>query len=255
MNFEGKSIALSPAGLADLASRLGVGLPEIFAILSVETSAAGFLADRRPQILFERHIFSRLTASRYDHSDPDVSSPSQGGYGAPGAHQYDRLAQAMALDEDAAFQSTSWGIGQVMGENYAAAGYPNAATMVSVMVDSEDAQLSAVAGFIAANGLARYLRVHDWASFARGYNGPNYAANRYDIELNGFYQKYLTGAAPDLMVRAAQLYLTFRGLDPHGIDGILGPATRSALIAFQSSAGLSQTGNPDDATMAALLPT
>jgi hypothetical protein len=255
MNFEGKSLALSPVGLADLAGRLGVGLPEIFAVLSVETCAAGFLADRRPRILFERHIFSRLTAGQYDGSDPDVSSPIQGGYGAPGAYQYDRLAQAMALNEDAALQSTSWGIGQVMGENYSASGYPDAAMMVSAMVDGEDAQLSAVAGFIAATGLARYLRIHDWASFARGYNGSNYSANRYDIELNGFYQKYLTGAAPDLTVRAAQLYLSFRGFDPHGIDGVLGPGTRSALIAFQGSAGLSQTGNPDGATMAALLPT
>lgn len=254
MNFAGKSIALSPSGLAGLAILLGVGLPEILAVLSVETRGAGFLTDRRPQILFERHIFSKLTGGQYDVSNSDVSAPTQGGYGAPGTHQYDRIAAAIALNSDAALQSTSWGIGQVMGENHAAAGYPDAETMVSAMIDSEDAQLSAVVGFIAANGLARYLQVHDWSSFARGYNGPNYAANRYDIELNGFYQKYLTGAAPDLTVRASQLYLSFRGFDPHGIDGVLGPATRSVLTAFQSSAGLPPTGQPDDSTMAALLP-
>ena len=157
-----------------------------------------------------------------------MSAPTQGGYGAPGAHQYDRIAAAIALDSNAALQSTSWGIRQVMGENHAAAGYSDAETMVSAMIDSEDAQLSAVVGFIAANGLARYLQVHDWASFARGYNGPDYSANRYDIELNGFYRKYLSGAAPDLIVRASQLYLSFRGFDPHGIDGVLSPSTRSA---------------------------
>ena len=72
MNFAGKSIALSPSGLASLAILLGVGLPKMLAILSVETRGAGFLSDRRPQILFERHIFSKLTGGQYDVSNPDV---------------------------------------------------------------------------------------------------------------------------------------------------------------------------------------
>ena len=48
MNFAGKSIALSPSGLAGLAILLDVGLPEMLAILSAETRGAAFLTDRRP---------------------------------------------------------------------------------------------------------------------------------------------------------------------------------------------------------------
>jgi hypothetical protein len=141
-----------------------------------------------------------------------------------------------------------------MGENYAVVGFADVETMVTAMTVSEDAQLAALGGFVAGNGLAKALAVHDWASFARGYNGPDYATNRYDIQLNGYFQKYVVGAAPDLQIRAAQVYLVFRGFDPHGIDGILGPATKSALSAFQNSIGASPTGVLDEATMQALLP-
>lgn len=254
MDFVGRSLALSPGGLAEVASRLSVGAAEISAIISVETRGAGFYPDRRPQILFERHYFSRLTAGRYDASHPNVSAPTQGGYGQGGPNQYMRLEEAIALDRNAALQSTSWGIGQIMGEHYKLAGFKDVEEMVAAMEDSEDAQLAAVGGFIEGNGLAKVLAVHDWTSFARAYNGPDYAQNRYDIELNGFYQKYLTGAAPDLRVRSAQLYLQFRGFDPHGIDGVLGLATRDALHAFQASIGISPTGDMDDDTMGALLP-
>jgi len=254
LEFVGKSLALSADGLATAATQLSVGTAEIAAVFSVETRGAGYLPDRRPQILFERHIFSRLTHGRYDATHPEVSAPTAGGYGSSGAHQYDRLAEAIALDRIAALQSASWGLAQVMGGNFKAAGFPNVEEMVAAIADSEDAQLCAMAGFINENGLASSLATHNWSAFARGYNGPNYAINRYDIELNGFYQKYLVSAMPDLHVRAAQIYLQFRGIDPHGIDGILGTATTDAVRTFQASAGLPPTGALDDATMRALLP-
>lgn len=34
------------------------------------------------------------------------------------------------------------------------------------------------------------LQRKDWAGFARGYNGPGYAKNRYDIKLANAYKKY-----------------------------------------------------------------
>jgi hypothetical protein len=254
MEFVGKSLALSSEGLAAVASQLSVGLPEIAAVFSVETHGAGFLPDRRPQILFERHIFSRLTAGRYDASNPAISDSTPGGYGSGGANQYVRLAQAIAMNREAALQSASWGLAQVMGENYRTAGFNDVESMVAAITDSEDAQLAAMGAFVLRNGLARSLVVHDWQSFARGYNGPNYAANRYDVELNGFYQKYLVSATPDLQIRAAQVYLQFQGFDPHGIDGILGNATKGALQSFQASIGIPLTGQLNEQTMAALIP-
>ena len=250
MDFVGNSKALSSEGLTAVTDSLSVKAAEIWTVLAVETSGCGFLADRRPPILFERHIFSKLTNRKFDVSD--VSNPQAGGYGPSGANQYVRLANAIQLDRTAALQSASWGLAQIMGMNFASAGHPDVEAMVSAMSDSEDAQLAAFVAFLKGNRLDQHLQAHNWAAFAKGYNGSNYAINQYDTKLAQAYQKYSTGPLPDIKLRAAQLYLTFAGLNPGPVDGLMGSRTKTALQTWQQRQGLPQTGLADDATLAAL---
>lgn len=251
LEFVGQSLALSADGLSAGTSELSVGAPEVWTVLHVETSGCGFLPDRRPPILFERHIFSRLTNRQFDISD--VSNPQPGGYGAGGANQYLRLANAIQLDRVSALKSASWGLAQIMGSNFAQAGFADVASMVAAMSDSEDRQLAAFVSFLKANRLDRYLQAHDWTSFARGYNGPNFAANQYDTKLAQAFSQYSDGPLPDLNLRAAQLYLTFANMNPGPIDGAMGTRTRSALLSYQQQQSLPQTGQADAATLASLV--
>jgi N-acetylmuramidase/Putative peptidoglycan binding domain len=248
--FQGLAFAMSSEGLASVAGMLGVFAPEVWTVLAVETSGCGFLPDRRPQILYERHFFHRLTGGRFD--DGDISDPAPGGYGPGGAHQYDRLAAAIQLDRTAALKSASWGIGQIMGNNFAMAGFTDVESMVAAMSESEDRQLTAVGNFLTASKLDLPLRAHDWASFARGYNGPNFAINHYDSRLNGEFQRFSSGHLPDLLARATQLYLTYLGFHPGPIDGVAGNQTLSALAQFQSANGLPVTTTIDAGTVAQL---
>src|SRR5690349_6616450 len=155
--FIGRSAALSADGLAAASERLAIGTAEIWTVLTVETNGCGFLADRRPVLLFERHIFNRLTGG----SDRWV-----GDYGASGAYQYDRLAAAIALDRVAALKSASWGMPQILGENFAAAGFDDVESMVAAMCDSEDRQLAAFVEFLRTGRLHLHLQSHDWTRFA-----------------------------------------------------------------------------------------
>jgi hypothetical protein len=217
--------------------------------MTVETSGCGYLDDRRPQILYERHIFHRLTGARFPVSD--INSPDAGGY-AGGAAEYERLTRAIALDETAALKSASWGLGQVLGENFVAAGFADVQSMVTAMCGTEDAQLLAVTKFLVSNGLDRLLRNHDWAGFARGYNGPNYVKFSYDTKLLQNFQKFSTGSLPDLTIREAQLILRYLKFSPGGVDGFNGNHTESAVKAFQTANRLAVNGDVDDATSAAL---
>jgi len=248
--FQGAGLPLSSAGLAQTSGALGVAAPEVWTVLAVETPGCGFLPDRRPVIRFERHIFHRLTNGRYD--DGNISDPTPGGYGAGGAHQYERLSQAIALDRAAALQSASWGLGQIMGENSGLAGFADVEGMVAAMVNSEDQQLAAIAAFLTSTKLGGALQNHDWKAFARGYNGPNYAINHYDERLNAEYLKYSTGRLPDLLVRAAQLYLTYLGFSPGGVDGLPGAHTLAALAQFQQRQGLPASAAITDDTLTQL---
>ncbi|QNT70897.1 DUF3380 domain-containing protein [Defluviicoccus vanus] len=248
--FQGKGGALTAVGLAAAATAIGVGVAEIWTVLSVETLGAGFLSDRRPLILFERHVFSARTGGRFDTRFPDISNSTCGGYGQMGAAQYDRLAKAMALDATAAEESTSWGIGQVMGHHARRLGFASAEAMVAAMLEGEDAQLLVMAKFIAEGKPCRQALIrHDWSTFARCYNGAAYAKNRYDERLAQQFRRWAEGPLPDLRVRSAQIYLTYRGFAPGPSDGLIGRFTRQALASFQQQQGLAVTGEPDDATM------
>ena len=240
-DFAGNGTPLSQGGFNAATAALRIGAAELWAVMSVETSGCGYLSDRRPKILFERRVFHRLTDGRFDTDDPDVSNPSPGGYGLSGSHQYDRLAAAIQLDRGAALQSASWGLGQVLGENFHTAGFADINTMVQEMVTSEDEQLDAMVNFMNASGINRPLAEHDWPGFARRYNGPNYAANNYDGLLADAFSRY-SAAPPDLQVRAVQIMLLYKGFSPGAIDGVAGAHTTASIEAFQRSIGKPATG-------------
>jgi hypothetical protein len=231
-----------------------VSSAEIWAIVFTETDApyGGFYRDGWPQILFEQHIFHRLTQGRFDQSNPDISSSKPGNYGAGGQHQYDRLRSAMSLDESAALQSASWGIGQTLGTHYMQLGYPSPRALVLDMFLSEDLQLAAMAKEILDSKIATALASHDWKNFARGYNGINYSINHYDEHLRTWYAKFAAGALPDINVRAAQTYLMYLGFHPSDLDGLWGPRTQSSLNQYQRSKHVAETSELNDQTLLSL---
>jgi hypothetical protein len=105
---------------------------------------------------------------------------------------YERIdrCSAIAGDEIAAL-STSWGLGQIMGFNHEACGYPTAVAMVRDFAKGETQQLEGMLAFVSANAaMLRALQRKDWAAFARLYNGPKYAVNKYDVKLAAAYKKY-----------------------------------------------------------------
>jgi N-acetylmuramidase-like protein/putative peptidoglycan binding protein len=263
-DFKGAATPLSDADLDAAAAELGCERAVIDAVCDVESSGGGFLADRRPKILFEAHAFHTATGGRWDRTNPNISSPTwdRSLYGASGAHQYDRLAEAIALDRNAALESASWGRFQIMGNNYAAAGFANAEALVNAMCDREAAHLGAFIGFCRKNGLVDALQDHDWPTFARKYNGPGQVAH-YAALLGAAYDRHAahTAAAPGDQVlhlldrgpavRKLQELLGAAGsnIEP---DGVFGQQTEAAVRQFQGDHGLAADGVVGSRTWAAL---
>ena len=241
-DFNGSALAMTSDGLSAAATKLGVTPVEIWTVFEVETNGCGFLNTRSPIIRYEKAVFSRLTKRAFD--DKIQISAGDTSYGA--------LNAALAFDRKAALQSCSWGLGQVMGENFAMVGFTSVEDMVTAMCGGEDAQLMAMAAFAIANRLDSALRGHLWAVYAKGYNGPNFADNHYDTKLANAFAKYSTGPLPDLNIRAAQMYLGFHGFPGLMVDGVVGPHTIAALTKFQEQNGLHVSGEPDEATLSAL---
>lgn len=192
---DGKRI-VSTETWKELARRLQVEEAALRAVAEVESAGSGFLpaSDGRPKILFEGHIFHRLTAGRYSADYRNISYPKwdRRQYSGSLAGEWRRLDKAAALDQEAALQSASWGAFQIMGFNYALCGYDNVGRFVDRQAANAEGQVEAFANFLARPGspLIVPLRRKDWATFARLYNGPGFRQNRYDEKLAAAYAKY-----------------------------------------------------------------
>lgn len=191
------SATLTDADFARAAKELNVEVAAIRAVAEVEAAGAGFLPDGRPAILYEAHIFHKETGGKHagakDRRGVALSSPTwnQKLYGATGAAQHARYEDARKLDPDAANKACSWGTFQILGQNHKACGFDSSQAFVDAMWNGgEAAHLDAFVAFVKANNLDGALRAKNWAAFARGYNGPSYAVNKYDTKMASAYARW-----------------------------------------------------------------
>ena len=230
LEFSGPALPLTTGGVSALAAKWGVDPAWIWAVVDTESAGGGFLPDTRPKILYEAHIFGRETGHQWDGSHPNISAPGwdRSLYGAAGAHQYDRLAEAIALDRAAALQSASWGMFQVLGLNWQACGAGSVEDFVARMCISEDNHLAAFAAFCEHGGLDRKLRAGDIGGFVEGYNGPG----QVDYYAGVMQANYWHHAQPDRRAAIMSWQQNWNHEHPDEppllVDGIAGPKTLAA---------------------------
>lgn len=255
-----------------VAAELQVEAAALAAVADVESGLIEYaMIDGRaePLIRFEGHYFDRrLTGTAQAQArQQGLASPHAGAVKNPAsqAARWRLLSNAANINRKAAHESTSWGMGQVMGAHWAWLGYANIDALVQEARSNSTGQLRLMARYIDKAGLADALRQRDWASFARGYNGPAYAKNNYHGKLASAYAHHATGYNGTTIqtanvlkrgsrgdaVRSLQINLLAAG---HAIvtDGVFGPATEQAVRAFQIRKSLAVDGIAGPATIAAL---
>lgn len=189
---------LNDSAFTIAANQLGTELACVKAVTTVEAKEFGFLNNGFPVTLFERHKFySALIKNKgVSFADtasakfPDICNKDTGGY-VGGSGEIVRLQRAIAIDNTSAVASASYGLFQIMGFNYAAAGYISAEAYYAAMKISESNQLMAFVNFVKANPrIHQALKAKDWATFALLYNGPGYKVNNYDVKMNNAYASF-----------------------------------------------------------------
>ena len=234
----------------------------LLAVTAVESADQVFAlveGKQEPLIRFEGHYFDRrLSGEKQEQARAQcLASPTAGAIANPKtqADRWKLLKQAAAIDAQAAYESVSWGLGQVMGAHWQWLGYASVEALVEEARSGAFGQVRLMVRYIEKAGLAEALRSHDWPAFAHGYNGPNYKKNNYDEKIADAYQHYATGKplstfAPSTLLRPGsqgeaiahlQRSLTALGY-PASADGVFGPATLSAAQKFQADHGLDADG-------------
>lgn len=237
----------------------------LLAVIEVESGGrthAEVSGRREPLIRFEGHYFDRRLSppDREKARFEGLASPNAGAVHNPPSQtaRWRLLNRAVEINRQAAYESTSWGIGQVMGAHWAWLGYASIDALVTEARSGLAGQLALTVRYIEKAGLLEALRRHDWTAFARGYNGPGYSRNSYHLRLSLAYRRHNrnikrtaeeTAVPPRLLqsgdqgetVRHLQRLLGTRGY-PVAIDGIFGPRTRDAVIRFQRDQALDADG-------------
>ena len=272
--------------IAAEAQALGLEPAVLLAVVEVESGGRAFanVAGRaEPLIRFEGHYFDRLLPAdkRGQARRAGLASPKAGAIPNPAtqAARWALLERAMQVDREAALQSVSYGVGQVMGAHWRWLGYASVEALVAEARSGLAGQVRLMTRFIRRSGLVETLKARDWAGFARRYNGPAYAKHGYHTRLAAAWKRHRAGKGDAAPVRhkdgpepasGRMLRLGARGeavrqlqrdLAALGFflaaDGDFGPATQKAVRDFQRAHGLAADGiaGPETlATMARLAP-
>lgn len=195
MDFKGSARKATPEEIDQIAESMGVEPAAFRSVITVEAAGSGFDKAGRPKALFERHHFYKhlkdAPGLQANAEAEGLAYPKWGTKPYPKGSDavYEEIIRACSIDEEAALLSTSWGLGQIMGSNFKMVGCASVEAMVEEACESEAGQLRQMAAFIKSAGLLDELKAKNWAGFAKGYNGPAYAKNAYDVKLAQAYDK------------------------------------------------------------------
>jgi peptidoglycan hydrolase-like protein with peptidoglycan-binding domain len=248
------------SAVADIAARLKVEPAALLAIAEVESAGkVTALVKGRPEplIRWEGHYFDRRLKGdkRARARAAGLANPKAGGVKNPAAQsaRWDIVARAAAIDRQAAYESFSIGLGQVMTAHWKWLGYATVDDLIKVARRDAAGQVDVMARYIEKAGLVDAIRRRDWSAFARGYNGPDYKRHGYHRKIAAAYRRHGgTATAPSstgmlrmgstgAKVRELQALLVRAG---HAVkvDGDFGPSTRDAVMAFQKAEKLKADG-------------
>lgn len=256
--------------LEELAARIGVESAALCAVVEVEGGdPAG--------ILYEKHKFPpNLRKLAGASAGPLIVEAKRQGLAVDkwlGRAQYTDqrgraaniaiLNRAMKIHREAAQQAASYGAFQVLGSNYAAAGFASAEELRTAYDSGLPPQIESFVQLAEAWGAIDHLRARRWASFAKIWNGAGYKKNAYDTKLAAAYSRWAAVAranggrvtASDIVspsgslsmgdkgprVKALQEALSDKGYQVR-VDMDFGPATRRAVAAAQVDFGLAGDG-------------
>lgn len=259
------------------AQQLGVEHAALLAVIEIESAGrthAVVNGRAEPLIHWEGHYFDRRLSgkAREEARTARLAHPNAGAIKNPASQEarWRMLTRAAEINAQAAFESASYGVGQVMGAHWQWLGYDSVTTLVNVARRDVAGQVELMVRYIQKAGLAGALQRRDWAAFARGYNGPAYAKHGYHTKLAAAYRRHastqpITSSSDrtlsaDGMLRLGSTgarvrelqHLLVRAGHPLKIDGDFGLETHNAVRAFQLREELEVDGVAGPQTMGAL---
>jgi hypothetical protein len=185
-------VKLTKEQVTEIAESINVDYASLMAFIEVESGGLGFAKDTNKIIIqFEPSWFKRkapyLPTGKW--SVNKVERQSQ---------EWIAFNDAFKLNPNAAMESTSIGVGQIMGFHYKRLGFKSVGEMWDNAKVSEFNQVKQMAKFIASDTkLLKALKSKNWHLVATYYNGGGYlelakkiGREPYNLSMQKAYNKY-----------------------------------------------------------------
>jgi len=184
------------------AQRLGIDPAFAMAIVTVEAGKKGLNSDGTPTTRFEAHVFNAQLAKQGINEQhgkwgsSKLSGRNVDGVSCEGgqANENACLQKAISINKEAAYNSISMGLGQVMGFNSAAAGYSSAENMYKMFSASGGGENEQIKGMfkIIENSPAHLsaARRKDFSAFTKLYNGPAVGTDKHSQYMAALQNAY-----------------------------------------------------------------
>lgn len=164
---------LTSADLEEISVATNIPVHLIRVIMAVESAGSGYSSDTGLiKIQFEPHLFKKVTGKVIQNGVEGQDA------------EWVAFLEAHAINPGTAIASTSWGLMQVLGSNFKAAGFKDVYDMQLKCISSEKDQVMAGMNYInSIPALRESLLEKDWDGVAYYYNGRAYKKYGYHIKL------------------------------------------------------------------------
>lgn len=184
--------------MTELATEYEVPRDNVLTALRVESSMVGFHQQSdgkwRPTVRLELHKLNEYTDGEFLQEHPHLFKAKFNISDSNGDQetQWRRIYEALRIVEGSwgvfpVLEAIGWGLGQVMGRNYEAAGSGTIQRFLARIGDSEREQAQTMLDFIENSGFRSALKERDWLRFAKNYNGSGNAV-KYAEKLRREFQ-------------------------------------------------------------------
>ena len=178
--------------IANIACENGIEYAVLKAFIEVESGGIGFAKDTGKIIIQFEPAWFKKKAPYAPSGKWSVNGVEKQ------AGEWIAFNDAFYKNRNAAMESTSIGLGQVMGFNYVRLGYKSVGQMWDDAKISEEKQVRQMVKFITTDsGLYKAIKSKDWHNIAVKYNGSGYkelakkiGREPYNVSLEKAYNKY-----------------------------------------------------------------
>jgi len=172
----------------EISKKFGFDTAVMLAFIAVETGGKGFNHDGKIMIQFEPHWFKKKApyapSGKWSLNKVEVQSK-----------EWPAFNDAFVKNKDAAMESTSIGLGQIMGFHFRRLGFKTVGDMWNHAKKSLENQIWQIAKFIDTDSaLKNAIKNKDWLTIAKIYNGAGfmeiarkYGREPYNISMENAY--------------------------------------------------------------------